>query len=533
MVRDDFWLAVSRFMQALEIRVVEGENSRLVDLFDPRHARKVLRSFGRAFAVLPEQEKSRTKDQEAFLDQAIAGLTQDGKVVSVRLALFAEMMKGRAWTPATLRQVGGTEGVGVTFLEETFAASTAPPPHRLHQRAAQAVLKALLPEAGTDIKGHMRAQQVLLAASGYAHRPKDFADLLRILDGEIRLITPIDPEGKDGADPSTTQAGAKYYQLTHDYLVPSLRAWLTRKQRETRRGRAEMRLAFWASLWNGKPENRNLPSLWGWLNMRAFTKKALWTPPERKMMRKTARYHAVRGVALALLLLAVTLTGLSIRGQVIEQNKATHAGGLVRQLLDAEIAQASDIIKQMEDYRRWTDPLLRDAYAEADRAGKEAGTEAVRARQARKQLHASLGLLPVDASQVEYLYGRLLDAEPPEVPVIRDALAPHQEALVDKLWAVVETPEKGKESQRLRAAAALRSTTRIARSGRRLKRPWATLWSACLRCICPCGWIRSVRCGQDCSRSCRPSIEKPVAGKRSVRWRRTYSPTTPPTTHRF
>ena len=44
----------------------------------------------------------------------------------MRLALFAEMMKGKPWTPATLREVGGTEGVGVTFLEETFSASSAP-----------------------------------------------------------------------------------------------------------------------------------------------------------------------------------------------------------------------------------------------------------------------------------------------------------------------------------------------------------------------------------------------------------------------
>ena len=35
MVRDDFWLAATRFMQELEIRLVEGENPRLVDLFDP------------------------------------------------------------------------------------------------------------------------------------------------------------------------------------------------------------------------------------------------------------------------------------------------------------------------------------------------------------------------------------------------------------------------------------------------------------------------------------------------------------------
>ncbi len=63
--------------------------------------------------------------------------------------------------------------------------------------------------------------------------------------------------------------------------------------------------------------------------------------------------------------------------------------------------------------------------------------------------------MPVDASQVEYLYGRLLDADPAEVPVIRGALYPPKEELVNKLWAVAEAPEKGHESQRLRAAAAL------------------------------------------------------------------------------
>src|SRR6516165_2177910 len=130
------------------------------------------------------------------------------------------MVNGKSWTPATLREVGGTEGVGVTFLEETFTASTAPPKHRLHQQAARAVLKALLPESGTDIKGTMRSHAELLQASGYATRSKDFDELLRILDGELRLITPTDPEGKDDADASTLHASAKYYQLTHDYLVP-------------------------------------------------------------------------------------------------------------------------------------------------------------------------------------------------------------------------------------------------------------------------------------------------------------------------
>src|SRR5262249_20879882 len=169
MVRDDFWLAVSRFMQALEVRIVEGENSRLVDLFDPRHARKVLTAFGRAFGALPE--KGLTKEQDAFLGRAVAGFSQDGTVISVRLALFAEMVRRKLWPPATLKDVGGTEGVGVTFLEETFSAATAPPEHRYHQQAARATLRALLPEPGGDIKGLMRSHAELLGASGYAGRP--------------------------------------------------------------------------------------------------------------------------------------------------------------------------------------------------------------------------------------------------------------------------------------------------------------------------------------------------------------------------
>ena len=97
--------------------------------------------------------------------------------------------------------------------------------------------------------------------------------------------------------------GKKYYQLTHDYLVPSLRDWLTRKQKETRRGRAELRLAERSALWNGKPENRYLPAWWEFLNIRLFVNKRNWTAPQRKMMGKAGRYHALRGLSLAVLLI--------------------------------------------------------------------------------------------------------------------------------------------------------------------------------------------------------------------------------------
>ncbi len=342
MVRDDFWLAVSRFLADLEIPLVQGTNTALVDLFDPRHARKVLAAFGSAYRSLPDRAVDFSSEQNAFLDQAVADLTQDGRVISVRVALFAQMLKGRPWTPATLRAVGGTEGVGVTFLDETFSATTADPKLRLHAKAAQAVLKALLPETGTEIRGQMRSEAELRATSGYGERPRDFAELTHILDNELRLITPAEPgEVVDEGAPPTAAESARasagdlstlshildpssfrrhsafseraafgYYQLTHDYLVPALRRWLTRKRRETRRGRAELKLAERAALWSKKPENRRLPSIAEWAEIALLTSRNDWSEPERQTMKRAARVHGVRGLTLAALFTVAAWGGI-------------------------------------------------------------------------------------------------------------------------------------------------------------------------------------------------------------------------------
>ena len=166
----------------------------------------MLRAFGLAYGRLPEHDLS--ADQQRFLDRAVQELAHDGKVICVQLSLFADMMKGREWTPASLQEVGGTSGVGVAFLDETFTARTAPPTHRLHAKAAQAVLKALLPEVGTDIKGQMQPAERLLECSGYANRPDDFSDLLRILNTELRLITPTEPEEAGAVEGSQNRRSA-------------------------------------------------------------------------------------------------------------------------------------------------------------------------------------------------------------------------------------------------------------------------------------------------------------------------------------
>ena len=74
MVRDDFSVALLRFMGTLGINVVQGHNFALVDLFDIRHATKVLTAFGQAFGALPQDQKSITKDHWRFLDASVAGM---------------------------------------------------------------------------------------------------------------------------------------------------------------------------------------------------------------------------------------------------------------------------------------------------------------------------------------------------------------------------------------------------------------------------------------------------------------------------
>ncbi len=448
LVRDDFWLSVSRFMRALEIRLVDGQNCALVDLFDRDHARKVLAAFGRAFGKLPPAPQRPTREQQEFLDQAVAALAQDSKVICVRLALFAEMMKSRSWTPAALREVGGAAGVGTTFLEETFTAAGAPPGHRYHQKAARAVLKALLPATGTDLKGHYRSRQELWEASGYTGRRQEFEELLGILDGEVRLITPADPESLPTADASATAAaaGQEYYQLTHDYLVPSVRDWLSRKQRETRRGRAELRLAERAALWSAGPANRHLPAWWEWLHIRLFTRTRDWTPPQRAMMRQAGRYFATRGLLLAAGLVLVLAAGWQGFGRL-------QARGLMDNLQQATTRQVPAIVHAMSLYRPWLDAPLREEYDRAVAAGDPL-----------KQLHFSLALLPTDPGQVDYLYHRLLSTDlqvmvkPREAIVIRDALWPYAGMLTAPLWEVLENRQQDPAS-RLRAACALAAYT--------------------------------------------------------------------------
>jgi hypothetical protein len=332
-----------------------------VDLFDLNHARKVLRLFGQAYEKLPESTADMTRDQKQFLDDAIAAIQHEGSVSPVRLSLFAEMMKHDAWEPVTLRRVGGAEGLGVAFLERWFSKSDSPPHSRAHAGAARDVLKALLPEPGVHIRGHFRPAGELLVASGYYDRPDRFEDLLQLLDHQLRLVTPTNPESHvlatEVCEPSHSPPyGQRLYQLTHDFMVEPIREWVTQGQRRTVRGRAELCLAERVSLWTTKPESRQLPGLWEWARIRLFTDSKSWTPPQRRMLRQAARRSLVNAGLVAACIAVLAFVGWEAAGR-------TRAISALATIRSANIDDLLKVIADTEPVRSWLTPLLKHELA--------------------------------------------------------------------------------------------------------------------------------------------------------------------------
>ncbi len=448
MVRDDFWMAVSSFMQQLEVPILEGHNSGAVHLFDQRHATRVLQLFGRAHGQWPVEGIEPTREQQRFVKRAIEELSQEGRVVCVRLALFAEMLQDKPWTSATLRDVGGiggVQGVGIAFLDETFNGTTVAIPHRNHKDAACRVLAELLPATGTDIKGEMRSREQLRVAAKYQNRPADFDTLLGILDEKVRLITPTEPAAS--TEPSTSgllhdttelsQQGEQYYQLTHDYLVPSLRAWLTREKGKSHPGRAELVLEERTAYWKDKRENQQLPSLLEYARIARHVHLNERKRDEREMMGTATRYYGWRTALAALLLVFLAWGGR-------EAYSRWNAQKLVTALMKSSPQNLAASVTEIRPYLPWASSALRH------RVTREVTSE----EQRKEQLHARLALVAADDTHVPPLRQSLLSATPQYIGVIRDILSPYADQVRESLWETLHD-ESADEQRRFRAGLAL------------------------------------------------------------------------------
>ncbi len=102
----------------------------------------------------------------------------------------------------------------------------------------------------------------------------------------------------------------------------------------------------------------------------------------------------------------------------------------MQSLETAGTADVPPIIERIGPYRRWAHPRLVRMLGEAEPSG-------------RANLHARLALLPIDPSQVDPLYVRLIAAEAAELRVLARSLERHKARLAPRLWAELEKAGPG------------------------------------------------------------------------------------------
>jgi len=417
LVREDFGVGMMRFLRnSLDVGLVQGRNFALVDLFDVPHARKVLAAFGQALGRLPENLDDLSADQRRFLDEAVGSLADSGKVIPVRLSLLAEMLKDQPWIPQTLKRLGGFQGMGVLFLEQAFGAGARNPEHRLYRRAARAILKSLLPEAGLDIKGRMTSRRELAVLAGYPESSRRLGRLFEILDGELHLVTPTEFDSPLESASGTAEPFPQepYYQLSHDYLVAPLREWLTQEQRQTWRGRAELCLAERAVDWSRTRHHRSLPSLREYLAIVAGVRRRS-SAAQSDMMRAATRRHLPRwgGVLLVAALLAFALNQwVSARQKTVET--------LVDRLVQSPAVDVPAALANLGPWRNAARPLLRSRLAAS-------------ASDSREELHASYGLAALGEAPLERLVAAIADAPDDECANLIAALRPAGALAIERL----------------------------------------------------------------------------------------------------
>ena len=419
-VRDDFWRGLTLLLAEADT-AADAENSALMDLFDVRHAERVLELSGRALGVLPADTGVAMPEQAAaFVKEAAAGLAEHGQVSPARLALFTQMWRTREWTPESLREIGGTINFGAAFLEDAFNGAGAGARQRLHEQAARAVLRELTPESG-DVRGAPVPDARLLEVSGYAGRPAVYRELMSMLDHDLRLIIPVE-----------TGRSEFGWQIVHDQLVPGLRVWMHMKQASTLRGRAGIRLTERAAEYARRKSSHAAPGVGEWLWYRCLTKPAGWSDAERKFMARGVRKAALTCMGGIALTVAGGFGLREIRGQ---------ADG---RAIAASISAASgeDIMRLTREAipsARWVVPALK-------KQPMGPGAEGLRSR---------IALLAMEKTGGEQVAEAMLAASPGDFGAACDAFKDSGVKLPHAQWDRILSDNAAPASRRLRALAGL------------------------------------------------------------------------------
>lgn len=359
-VRDDFWVSISRLMNKIDCPLDDRVNIGLVDLFDIAHAKKVLIEYGKAFGTIGANGP--TSKQQQFVDKAAKMLAHEGYVVCMQLVLFAELVRDKTWDASTIGKIGGKDGIGETLLESTLSNARSNRKFNSQVDLVKTILSELLPQVGSPIREN--SVSLIDLSNAVERRPDDpeFQSAISLLETDLKLITavefqetnverPLDNSNSVGNEDETNEPDhvATYncvnYQLTHDYLVSPIRNWLVRKSKESWKGRAELKFTDNFELWNRTKHSRHLLGFSDQLAADVALNKRRLQTDKLEFLRKSRRRNLLN---LSFVFLAITAV-FAIVLVLLERNNRTSS---LAQLDAYYVEPLSDIPKHLEALTR-------------------------------------------------------------------------------------------------------------------------------------------------------------------------------------
>jgi formylglycine-generating enzyme required for sulfatase activity len=346
---------------------------------------------------------------------------------------------GRKLTTEAYRGIGGVTGALQRKADEVYSHLSEP-----QQRICRRIfLRLTQPGEGTeDTKRRVSISELKPEAGSVAAVE---AVLLDLSEADTRLVT-----GK-------AEGGEEFFEVAHESLIrgwSKLRSWIEADRAALL---TQRRLTEAANQWNENGRDTSylyqgarLAAAEEWAAAHVEDVTTLESEFIRAASRRQARWKRVKffGSFLVLVLFVVMPLGwLAFRALTIEQRNTTLAAALVRQLREADISQVPEFVQQLNAYRPWANPLLRQEDAKA-------------ASGSSQKLNLDLALLPVDGTKLDELRDQLpllasqLVVSTGKFSVVRDALLPYRARIVEPFWNVA-LDSKRYPQQRFQAGCAL------------------------------------------------------------------------------